>query len=78
MLFSGGELTVTVADVYGDGGPNQEYLMALAEALNAEAGIYAIACDTDGVDGSKDVAGAYINSSTIARDLMLAKTYTLS
>ncbi|MFP3363545.1 DUF4147 domain-containing protein [Pseudoalteromonas sp. SIMBA_148] len=67
MLFSGGELTVTVADVYGDGGPNQEYLMALAEALNGEAGIYALACDTDGVDGSKDVAGAYINSSTIAR-----------
>ena len=67
MLFSGGELTVTVADVYGDGGPNQEYLMALADALNGEAGIYAIACDTDGVDGSKDVAGAYIDCSTIAR-----------
>lgn len=67
MLFSGGELTVTVADVYGDGGPNQEYLMALAEALNGEAGIYALACDTDGVDGSKDVAGAYINSTTITR-----------
>ncbi|MEM5532512.1 glycerate kinase type-2 family protein [Pseudoalteromonas arctica] len=67
MLFSGGELTVTVADVYGDGGPNQEYLMALAEALNGEAGIYALACDTDGVDGSKDVAGAYINSTTVIR-----------
>ena len=67
MLFSGGELTVTVAGVYGDGGPNQEYLMALAEVLNGEAGIYALACDTDGVDGSKDVAGAYINNSTIAR-----------
>ncbi|MBH0037034.1 MULTISPECIES: glycerate kinase type-2 family protein [unclassified Pseudoalteromonas] len=67
MLFSGGELTVTVADVYGDGGPNQEYLMALAEALNGKAGIYALACDTDGVDGSKDVAGAYINSTTITR-----------
>jgi len=67
MLFSGGELTVTVADVYGDGGPNQEYLMALAEALNGEAGIYALACDTDGVDGSKDVAGAYINSTTVTR-----------
>ncbi|NMP80232.1 DUF4147 domain-containing protein [Pseudoalteromonas arctica] len=67
MLFSGGELTVTVADVYGDGGPNQEYLMALAEALNGEADIYALACDTDGVDGSKDVAGAYINSTTVIR-----------
>lgn len=67
MLFSGGELTVTVADVYGDGGPNQEYLMALAEALNGKEGIYALACDTDGVDGSKDVAGAYINSTTITR-----------
>ncbi|GAC26513.1 hydroxypyruvate reductase [Paraglaciecola mesophila KMM 241] len=67
MLFSGGELTVTVGKEYGDGGPNQEYLMALALELNGVEGISAMACDTDGVDGSKDVAGAYIDSSTLHR-----------
>ncbi|MDO6560605.1 glycerate kinase type-2 family protein [Paraglaciecola chathamensis] len=67
MLFSGGELTVTVGKEYGDGGPNQEYLMALALELNGVEGISAMACDTDGVDGSKDVAGAYIDSTTLDR-----------
>ena len=70
MLFSGGELTVTVGKEYGDGGPNQEYLMALALELNGVEGISAMACDTDGVDGSKDVAGAYIDSSTLDLSLI--------
>lgn len=67
MLFSGGELTVTVGNQYGDGGPNQEYLMALALELNGTQGIAVMACDTDGVDGSKDVAGAYIDQTTLTR-----------
>ena len=41
--------------------------MALALELNGVEGISAMACDTDGVDGSKDVAGAYIDSSTLHR-----------
>lgn len=65
LLFSGGELTVTLGDSLGEGGPNQEYLMALANALDGQAGICALAADTDGVDGSKDVAGGFIDESTL-------------
>lgn len=70
LLFSGGELTVTVKDAGGDGGPNQEYLLAMAIALNGAKGIQVLSCDTDGVDGSKDVAGGFIDGSTleVARD----------
>lgn len=65
LLFSGGELTVTVKDASGDGGPNQEYLLAMAIALNGAKGIQVLSCDTDGVDGSKDVAGGFIDESTL-------------
>ena len=67
ILFCGGELTVSLGDSSGCGGPNQEYLLALVIALDGEEGIYAISCDTDGVDGSEDVAGAYIDETTLAR-----------
>lgn len=67
ILFSGGELTVTLSDTPGFGGPNQEYLLALAIELNGIKGISALACDTDGVDGNKDVAGAFIDHTTIQR-----------
>lgn len=67
LLFSGGELTVTLGDTQGEGGPNQEYLMVLANALQGQEGICALAADTDGVDGSKDVAGGYIDESTLSR-----------
>ncbi|MBJ2127852.1 DUF4147 domain-containing protein [Alteromonas sp. IB21] len=66
LLLSGGELTVTLGDSKGEGGPNQEYLMALARELGGEPGISALAADTDGVDGSKDVAGGYIDEHTLA------------
>ena len=67
ILFSGGELTVTLNNPDGAGGPNQEYLLALAIALDGAKGICAIACDTDGVDGNRDVAGAYIDEQSINR-----------
>lgn len=67
ILFSGGELTVTLSDTPGLGGPNQEYLLALAIELNGVEGVSALACDTDGVDGNKDVAGAYIDALTLFR-----------
>jgi len=67
ILFCGGELTVSLDDSEGRGGPNQEYLLALAIALDGEKGIYALSCDTDGVDGSEDVAGAYIDEKTLER-----------
>ena len=59
VILSGGELTVTRRGD-GVGGPNAEYALALALALNGAPGIHAIACDTDGVDGAAEVAGAVI------------------
>lgn len=65
LLLSGGELTVTRRGA-GVGGPNAEYCLALALALNGCAGIHALACDTDGVDGAAEVAGAVIGPDTLA------------
>ncbi len=66
LLLSGGELTVTVKGK-GRGGPNTEFLLALAIALNGAGDIHALACDTDGIDGSEDNAGAIITPDTLAR-----------
>lgn len=69
-LMSGGELTVTVRGT-GSGGPNQEYALGLAVALDGADGIYGIACDTDGTDGGigkpDDPAGALILPDTVKR-----------
>jgi hydroxypyruvate reductase len=78
ILFSGGELTVTLAGTPGLGGPNQEYLLALAIELAGVDGVSALSCDTDGVDGNQDVAGAFINNTTLDRakeKLMAPKSY---
>ena len=56
VLLSGGETTVTVKG-QGRGGRNVEFLLALAVALDGAAGISALACDTDGIDGTEDNAG---------------------
>ena len=66
-LLSGGETTVQVNNPKGRGGRNTEYLLSLAFALNGAKGISAIACDTDGIDGTEDNAGATIDPSTLAR-----------
>ena len=70
VLLSGGETTVTVRGG-GRGGPNVEFLLALALALDGRAGIHAIAGDTDGVDGAEEVAGAVIGPDTLSRARML-------
>jgi glycerate 2-kinase len=72
VLLSGGETTVTVEDTTsggpgGRGGRNCEYLLALAIALDGARDIHAIACDTDGIDGTEDAAGAFIAPDTLAR-----------
>lgn len=59
LLLSGGELTVTRRG-NGIGGPNSEFCLALALALEGAEGIHALACDTDGVDGAAEVAGAVV------------------
>jgi hydroxypyruvate reductase len=70
VIVSGGELTVTIRGK-GKGGPNQEYALALAVALEGTKGVSAIAADTDGTDGgagsSDDPAGAYADSGTASR-----------
>ncbi len=69
-VISGGELTVTVRG-NGRGGPNQEYALGLAAALEGAAGLSAVSGDTDGTDGgagkADDPAGAYVDSGTLAR-----------
>ena len=59
LLLSGGETTVTVRGK-GKGGRNLEFLLGLALALDGAPGIHAIACDTDGIDGASDCAGALL------------------
>ncbi|WP_201863164.1 glycerate kinase type-2 family protein [Microvirga soli] len=64
VLLSGGETTVTVRG-QGRGGRNAEFLLSLALSLKGESGISAIACDTDGIDGSEENAGAWCDGSLI-------------
>jgi glycerate 2-kinase len=66
-IISGGETTVTVVNPAGRGGRNLEYLLALAIALDGAPGISALACDTDGIDGTEDAAGAVVLPDTLAR-----------
>jgi len=66
VLISGGETTVQVRG-QGRGGRNSEYSLALALALDAQPGIHAIACDTDGIDGTEDNAGCYVSPDSLER-----------
>jgi glycerate 2-kinase len=66
VLLSGGETTVTLRGK-GRGGRNVEFLLSLAVALNGQPGVYALAGDTDGVDGAEEIAGAVLTPTTLAR-----------
>jgi glycerate 2-kinase len=66
VLLSGGETTVAVTGT-GRGGRNVEFLLALALALGGASGIAALACDTDGIDGTEDNAGAIVYPDSLAR-----------
>lgn len=66
VLLSGGETTVTIRGK-GRGGRNVEFLLALALALRGQAQTWAIAGDTDGVDGVEEIAGAIIGPETLER-----------
>ncbi|PTN12990.1 glycerate kinase type-2 family protein [Nitrosomonas aestuarii] len=65
-LLSGGETTVTIKG-NGRGGRNSEFLLSLLIALNGLEGVFALACDTDGVDGSGNNAGAIITPESLVR-----------
>lgn len=70
VFLSGGETSVTMRapdNANARGGRNSEYLLALALALEGAAGVYALAADTDGIDGMSEHAGAMITPDTLAR-----------
>ena len=62
-IVSGGEATVTVRGG-GEGGPNQEFALALAVELDGVGGWAAFSADTDGHDGSTDAAGGLVDGET--------------
>ena len=65
-LVSGGELTVTIAGD-GTGGPSHEYVLALMLACGGDPRLSGMACDTDGIDGATEAAGAWFDAGTLAR-----------
>ena len=74
MILSGGETTVTIrrqaeGTPRGRGGRAGEFCMGLALALQGQTGVYALAADTDGIDGVEDNAGACVAPDTIQRAL---------
>jgi glycerate 2-kinase len=75
VILSGGETTVTVRG-QGRGGRNAEFLLALAVALGGEASVWALAGDTDGIDGTEDNAGAIIGPDTLAHAARLGLSAT--
>ena len=66
LVLSGGETSVTVT-APGRGGRNTEFLLSFALAIDGLDGIAAIACDTDGIDGSEDNAGAFCDGTLVRR-----------
>jgi hydroxypyruvate reductase len=70
VLLSGGETTVTVRGK-GRGGRNVEFLLSLAVTLKGLPGVFALAADTDGVDGAEEIAGAIVAPDTLARAVQL-------
>lgn len=66
VILSGGETTVTIQGE-GSGGPNAELALSAALTLQGEAGIWALAGDTDGVDGAREIAGAIIGPDTLSK-----------
>ncbi|KAA2244208.1 glycerate kinase type-2 family protein [Salinarimonas soli] len=66
VILSGGETTVTLRGS-GRGGRNAEYALALAIAMEGWEGVHALACDTDGIDGTQDNAGAIVSGLTVSQ-----------
>jgi glycerate 2-kinase len=66
-LLSGGETTVTLGDAPGRGGRNQEFALAAAEGLEGLRGSLVLSVGTDGVDGTTDVAGGWVDDRTASR-----------
>ncbi|WP_019429579.1 glycerate kinase [Limnohabitans sp. Rim47] len=76
VILSGGETTVTIkpqpaGSPRARGGRAGEFCMGLAQALQGQPGVWALAADTDGIDGIEDNAGAQVSPDTLARALAL-------
>src|SRR6218665_1974452 len=72
VILSGGETSVTVRPrapgvPAGRGGRAGEFCLGLAQALQGQGGVWALAADTDGIDGSEDNAGVFVDPDTLAR-----------
>jgi len=72
VILSGGETTVTIrprqpGQAKGRGGRAGEFCLGLSGALMGQAGVWALAADTDGIDGVEDNAGAFVTPDTLAR-----------
>ncbi len=79
VILSGGETTVSLrpqpaGTPKGHGGRAGEFCLGLAQALQAQAGVYALAADTDGIDGVEDNAGAWVTPDTLERARALGLT----
>ncbi len=70
VILSGGETSVTVKGS-GRGGPNTEFILSLLQELRGQDGVWAIACDTDGIDGTEDNAGAFISPESFKKSQKL-------
>jgi glycerate 2-kinase len=66
-LISGGEVTTTVRNSHGVGGPNQEFVFAAARIIDGLPNVVVASIDTDGSDGPTDIAGAIADGETVAR-----------
>jgi hydroxypyruvate reductase len=72
VILSGGETTVTIKRQpegvpKGRGGRAGEFCLGLAQALQGQPGVWALAADTDGIDGIEDNAGAHVTPDTLTR-----------
>jgi hydroxypyruvate reductase len=81
VILSGGETTVTVRPLpagaaKGRGGRAGEFCMGLAQALQGQPGVWALAADTDGIDGVQDNAGAFVVPDTLSRALAVGVKVT--
>jgi len=72
VVLSGGETTVTVKEKGGRGGRASEFLLGSALALQGEPDVWALAADTDGIDGVETNAGAFVTPDTLERARRLA------
>jgi hydroxypyruvate reductase len=74
VLLSGGETTVTIGKgSAGRGGRNTEFLLGFAIAAAGESNVFALAGDSDGIDGTDDAAGAIVTPDTLARARMAGR-----